>query len=144
MDEIPKSKTQLELEKYERKFGNKPSSKKQSATIFNTEKEKNSNSNTNHDNTKDLNNQDLWANIFKQAFNQPEDDEKITNAYCIQAIIAIISALIFWPLGIYFGITALKKINKNPNLKGKGLAIGALIISSLHLLIPLVGLSLSL
>ena len=51
--------------------------------------------------------------------------------YCIWAILSLIFAFLFWPLGLVFGIIALVQIKKNPALKGKGLAIAGLVISVL-------------
>ncbi len=48
---------------------------------------------------------------------------------CIYSILAIIFAFVLSPLGLVFGIMALVKIHKDPNLKGKVLAIIALFIA---------------
>ncbi len=49
--------------------------------------------------------------------------------YCKWAVAALIFAFLGGWLGIILGIIALFKIKKNPNLKGKGMAIIAIIIS---------------
>jgi len=49
--------------------------------------------------------------------------------YTLWACFAILFALLGGILGIVFGIVALFKIKKNPKLKGKGLAITAIIIA---------------
>jgi hypothetical protein len=48
---------------------------------------------------------------------------------CIYSILSIIFAFLFGLLGLIFGIIALVKISKDPNLKGKELAIAGIIIS---------------
>jgi hypothetical protein len=49
----------------------------------------------------------------------------------IWAILALVCAFLMPVLGIIFAIVALVKINDNPSLKGKGLAIAGLVISLL-------------
>jgi len=44
------------------------------------------------------------------------------------AILSLVFAFIFFPLGLIFGIVAIKQINKN-NEDGKKLAVAAIIIS---------------
>lgn len=58
--------------------------------------------------------------------------------YNIWAILSLIFAFIFWPLGIVFGIIALMQIKKNPMFKGKGLAIAGLVISIIGAIILIV------
>jgi hypothetical protein len=53
-----------------------------------------------------------------------QNDESKTNTL---AIIALIMAFVFWPLGIILGIIALGKIKKSGE-KGKGLAVAAIVI----------------
>ena len=53
----------------------------------------------------------------------------------IWAILAIIFAFVFSPLGIIFGIVALREIKNNPNLKGRGLAIAGIVIGGIFILI---------
>jgi hypothetical protein len=52
---------------------------------------------------------------------------------CMWAIAALVCAFVMPLLGIIFAIVALVKINENPNLKGKGLAIAALVVSLIWL-----------
>jgi len=49
----------------------------------------------------------------------------------VMAILSLAFAFVFAPLGLVFGIIALVQLEKNPNEKGKGLAIAGLIISIL-------------
>ncbi len=49
--------------------------------------------------------------------------------YCGWSIVALIFAFLGGLIGIILGIIALFKIKKNPNLRGKGMAITAIIIS---------------
>ena len=53
----------------------------------------------------------------------------------IWAILAIVFAFVFSPLGIIFGIVALREIKKNPNLKGRGLAIAGIVIGGIFTLV---------
>lgn len=48
----------------------------------------------------------------------------------IMAILSLIFSFIFFPLGLIFGIIALKQIKQN-NESGKGIAIAGVIISSI-------------
>ncbi len=49
----------------------------------------------------------------------------------VLAILSLIFAFLFPPLGLIFGIIALVQISKDPFQKGKGLAIAGIIISIL-------------
>jgi len=51
------------------------------------------------------------------------------------AIIALAGSILFFPLGIIFGIISLNKISKHPEkYKGKGLAVAGIVIGGIHLL----------
>ncbi len=63
---------------------------------------------------------------FPEQQQGPQQQPQQTNIF---AILGLIFAFVFWPLGIVFSIIALVQINKNPSQKGKGLAIAGLIIS---------------
>ena len=51
------------------------------------------------------------------------------------AIVALVSAFVIAPVGLILGIVSLVQIKNNPNQKGKGLAIAAIIISSIGILL---------
>lgn len=53
------------------------------------------------------------------------------------AILSIICAFLFWPLGLLFGIISLKQIKKSKE-NGKGLAIAGTVISSIALFFTLI------
>ncbi len=53
----------------------------------------------------------------------------------VLAIISLIVSFLLGPIGLILGIIALVQINKDPNLKGKGLAIAAIVIGSLGLVL---------
>ncbi|MBU1204696.1 MAG: DUF4190 domain-containing protein [Nanoarchaeota archaeon] len=55
----------------------------------------------------------------------------------ILPILSLIFAFLFPIVGLILGIIALSKIKKDPSLKGRGLAIAGVIISSLFMIIPL-------
>ena len=141
MDEIPKSKTQLELEKYERENNlNQP----KSSRFENHFKDSNNDNNTSSKRKSLFNNNDVRTKKNEQAysfavslFNQnPNANKKLNdavNGYCIKAILSLVFAFIFWPVGLYYAIVALKQIKKNPEMKGKGFAITAIILSIFYI-----------
>jgi hypothetical protein len=53
------------------------------------------------------------------------------------AIIALICSFIFPPAGLILGIISLVQINKNPNQSGKGLAVAAIVLSSVFMLLAI-------
>jgi hypothetical protein len=64
---------------------------------------------------------------FQQKYSVPAPTAR--QETCVWAIVALVCAFVMPLLGIIFAIVALVKINDNPSLKGKGLAIAALIVS---------------
>ena len=65
----------------------------------------------------------------------PEQQPTTAQNTSIWAILALVFAFVAPPLGIIFGIIALREIKKNPNLKGRGLAIAGIVIGSIFILI---------
>jgi len=68
---------------------------------------------------------------------QPGFSNNPNQKYSINAILSLIFAFVFWPAGLVLGIVAIAQIKNNPNLKGKGLAIAGIIVSSLGVLLVL-------
>ena len=60
--------------------------------------------------------------------------EKSSQKTSILAILSLIFAFLFSPIGLILGIIALSEIKKNHSLKGRGLAIAGIIISTIPLL----------
>jgi ABC-type dipeptide/oligopeptide/nickel transport system permease component len=56
---------------------------------------------------------------------------------CVWAILSLIFAFFMPLIGLIFGIVALIQINKDKSLKGKGLAIAGIVISSLWMVLIL-------
>ncbi|MEK6983983.1 MAG: DUF4190 domain-containing protein [Nanoarchaeota archaeon] len=63
---------------------------------------------------------------------QSQSPQQETN---VMAIVALVSAFVIAPVGLILGIVSLVQIKNNPNQKGKGLAIAAIIISSIGILL---------
>jgi len=63
--------------------------------------------------------------------------EKSSQKTSILAILSLIFAFLFSPIGLILGIIALSEIKKNHSLKGRGLAIAGIIISIIFIIIPL-------
>lgn len=70
-----------------------------------------------------------------QTNQQPSTQQSTPQETNVMAILSLIFAILFPPLGLTFGIIALVQIKNNPNQKGKGLAIAGTIISLVLLLI---------
>jgi len=68
----------------------------------------------------------------------PPLPEKSSQKTSILAILSLIFAFLFPLVGLILGIIALSEIKKNPSLKGRGLAIAGVIISSFFVLIYLI------
>jgi peptidyl-prolyl cis-trans isomerase B (cyclophilin B) len=68
----------------------------------------------------------------------PPLPEKSSQKTSVLAILSLIFAFIFCPIGLILGIIALSNIKKNPNIKGRGLAIAGIIISVVFMIIPLI------
>ena len=68
----------------------------------------------------------------------PPLPEKSSQKTSILAILSLIFAFLFPLVGLISGIIALSEIKKNPSIKGRGLAIAGIIISSFFVLIYLV------
>jgi len=49
----------------------------------------------------------------------------------VLAIVALVFAFIFWPVGLILGIIAIVRVTRNKSLKGEGLALAAIIVSIL-------------
>ncbi len=64
----------------------------------------------------------------------PPLPEKSSQKTSVLAILSLIFAFLFFPLGLILGIIALSEIKKNPNLKGKGIAIAGIIISLIFII----------
>ena len=69
----------------------------------------------------------LWYQSKKQSIKISKEENKAK--YCKWSIAALIFAILGGWLGIVFGIIALFRIKKNPNLRGKTEAIVAIIIA---------------
>ncbi len=67
----------------------------------------------------------------------PPLPEKSSQKTSILAILSLILAFIFTPAGLILGIIALSEIKKNPSIKGRGLAIAGVIISSFFMIVGL-------
>lgn len=79
--------------------------------------------------------------MIKTKLTNVQETQKETSAWAICAIITVF----FLPiLGIIFGIVALTKLKNNPNQKGKGLAIAAIIIGSAFIIILIIFIIMSL
>ena len=68
----------------------------------------------------------LWRQSKKQSIKVSKEDK---HKYCGWSTAALIFAFLGGWLGIILGIIALFRIRKNPNLRGKGAAITAIIIA---------------
>jgi hypothetical protein len=140
MDEIPKSKTQLELEKYERENNlNKPKSSRFENHFKNTDNKKTRKNNSlfNNNDVRVKNNEQVNQFVGSLFNKNPNSNKKLNdavNGYCIKAILALVFTFFFWPVGLYYAIVALKQIKKNPEMKGKGFAVAAIVICIFHII----------
>ncbi|MDD5086367.1 MAG: DUF4190 domain-containing protein [Candidatus Nanoarchaeia archaeon] len=69
------------------------------------------------------------AKVSSSGKELPPLPEKSSQKTSILAILSLIFAFLFSPLGLILGIIALSDIKKNPNLKGRESAIGGIILS---------------
>jgi hypothetical protein len=73
---------------------------------------------------------EIKPNTIEQNAKSPVDPEAKYDPYAIAGFICGIT-LFLWPLAQIFGLIALDRIDKNPRLKGRGLAIAGMWIAPL-------------
>jgi hypothetical protein len=80
---------------------------------------------------------EIKPNTIEQEAKSPVDPEAKYDPYAIAGFICGIT-LFLWPLALVFGLRALDRIDKNPLLKGRGLAIAGMWIAPVFLAILLI------
>jgi hypothetical protein len=73
---------------------------------------------------------EIKPNTIEQDAKSPVDPEAKYDPYAVAGFICGITFLL-WPLALIFGLIALDRIDKNPRLKGRGLAIAGMWIAPL-------------